>query len=63
MEWIKCSDRMPEDGEEVMTFGDWGRQQGTYVHNFWRLCGGDNIASPDDVTHWMPLPEAPVCTP
>lgn len=57
--WISVTEKMPEVGEDVMTFGDWGRQQGKYFPNYWELCGGDNLATPEQITHWMPLPEPP----
>ena len=60
-EWIKCSERMPDDFEEVLV------SDGANVEVMWRDCDGfwdcwaprnSNIDT-DDVTHWMPLPEPP----
>lgn len=60
-EWIKCSERMPGDFEDVLV------SDGVDVEVMWRDCDGfwdcwaprnSNISS-DDVTHWMPLPEPP----
>lgn len=59
--WIKCSERMPGDFEDVLV------TDGGNVEVMWWDCDGfwdcwaprySNISS-DDVTHWMPLPEPP----
>lgn len=52
-EWIKCSDRLPEFGQEIVVFVRMGeflifRALLRYSGN---LSGG--------ITHWMSLPEPP----
>lgn len=60
-EWIKCSERMPDDFEDVLvTDGDnvevmWRHRSGLW--DYWAP-RNPNISS-NDVTHWMPLPEPP----
>lgn len=59
--WIKCSERMPADGFDVLCTaefnfpGDWRRKVG-YLRNDggWFIYGGSW-----EPTHWMPLPVAP----
>lgn len=66
MEWIKCSERMPEDTQMVLAFS-----QGEIVAAYWNyvMCpieykkyraftylSGSLL---DHVSHWMPLPEPP----
>lgn len=60
-EWIKCSERMPDDFEDVLV------TDGANVEVMWRDCDGfrdcwaprNSNIDIDDVTHWMPLPEPP----
>lgn len=61
-EWIKCSERMPGDFEDVLV------TDGVYVEVMWLDCDGywDSWVEPwavtvgrEDITHWMPLPEPP----
>lgn len=66
MEWIKCSERMPEETQMLLAYS-----QGEIVAAYWNW-----IVSPidykkyrgftylsgyvlDEVTHWMPLPPPP----
>ncbi|HFL4765763.1 TPA: DUF551 domain-containing protein, partial [Escherichia coli] len=61
--WIKCSDRMPDETQPVITVAEGGVVQRT-VYQF---CDGvwvDWYEQYDEVkvdafTHWMPLPAAP----
>lgn len=63
--WVACSERMPEDEQEVITHNIFGYRHVSFLdehsgHFFDRLDG-----SPVDcvehvlVSHWMPLPAAP----
>lgn len=60
-EWISVKDKMPEDGKEVLFYGDGNFMTGFYdVDNeCWAVTASDMIAYPEDVTHWMELPECP----
>lgn len=56
--WISVKDRLPEDGEYVLTYNedDIGYEIGMryYIKGAF-IAGCVNR----DVTHWMPLPEPP----
>jgi hypothetical protein len=65
MEWIRCSERMPPDGVEVL-FVAFGQdvEVGRHYHQEWtdlRTDSQNEAITFDDqcVTHWMPLPEPP----
>lgn len=66
MKWIKCSDQMPEDCQDLIAYGlfyedIWGVEQCRYTEGCWRIengCCRDNWNF-EKVTHWMPLPEKP----
>ena len=73
MEWIKCSDRLPENDDDYLTFVmDNGCSYRMEVQRFYkkqRILEGMyldsythwELTTHDDniVTHWMPLPGAP----
>lgn len=61
-QWIKCSERMPDDFVDVLV------TDGHYVEIMTRLGDGSwlvlleewsTCVSVDGITHWMPLPEPP----
>lgn len=59
-EWIKCSERLPCDGEPVIVFCVGAEQSGLA----WRNKGDWWIPEPqavgyDSITHWQPLPPLP----
>ena len=49
MEWIKCSDRLPDDNVEVLVFD-------VDIGIFILAINPDFM---DGITHWQPLPEPP----
>lgn len=56
--WIPVSERLPEEGVEVLVFDE----KGDYLTDCLRRWqnGSLNWENDDDgVTHWMPLPEPP----
>lgn len=56
--WIPVTERLPDDDDDVLIMSSGSRSMGYYsVYNeYW----ADYInVYYDDVTHWMPLPEAP----
>ena len=72
MEWIKCSERMPDVHERGMIFRR-GRIRiaqliCTDINNLldttrdtfaWDIDGYDLVMHRNEVSHWMPLPEPP----
>ncbi|PUV97503.1 DUF551 domain-containing protein [Cronobacter sakazakii] len=67
MEWIKCSERMPEVGDEVLlriTCNDhFNIESGKYKGNgMWLGCWFATYGKKESsyqVEHWMPLPAPP----
>lgn len=68
MEWIKCSDRMPDNLQPVLIYTPsklWLCPIATAIIELgcWASTGNDENEVSwlefSDVTHWMPLPEAP----
>jgi hypothetical protein len=67
MNWIKCSERLPEVGERVLAWADGVNhklsQDGCYTavrqRRYWDVDAWDNYGAEDDFSHWMPLPEGP----
>lgn len=66
--WISVEDRLPEDGQQVLTFFEitgveiakYQNLKGTKDEIFGHNCfyNGKGYLT-DDVTHWMPLPKPP----
>lgn len=58
MEWISVKDRLPEPHTDTLICGRYGAFIGWYSHTrqMWR---SDDYGEIRDVTHWMPLPDAP----
>lgn len=58
--WIPCSERLPDDGEFVLTYknGQFEVQEYEKRRNGW-IGGGGWFWSLAMVSHWMPLPAPP----
>jgi len=61
MEWIKCSERMPEENSNVIFYeNDFSC---IYIGSYENIYGYKWIVNcmeiEQKVTHWMPLPEKP----
>lgn len=62
--WISVKDKMPNEGEIVMTYGSGAANtqfcQAYYRANgFWQELDECGDFLDDSPTHWMPLPEPP----
>ncbi|ENS4567519.1 DUF551 domain-containing protein [Salmonella enterica] len=63
--WISCSERMPEDEQEVIVHNKLGYRCVSYFDEhsglFFDMRGGNQMNCIEHilVTHWMPLPAAP----
>ena len=59
-EWIKCSERMPEELDDVLVTDGDNIEMKWWDGDDWDSWAerNSNICS-DDVTHWMPLPTPP----
>ncbi|MCK6793694.1 DUF551 domain-containing protein, partial [Enterobacter kobei] len=63
--WVACSERMPEDEQEVITHNIFGYRHVSFFdehsgHFFDRLdCSPVDCVEHVLVSHWMPLPAAP----
>ncbi|WP_185959376.1 DUF551 domain-containing protein [Serratia liquefaciens] len=59
-EWISCKDRLPEEGENIITLNNRGGVWGGYVFKHGVFVDAEEEYRQDDsITHWMPLPAAP----
>lgn len=56
-EWISVKDRLPEEGENVLTYGARPFYDVVYVNRLIDKKNGEWLY--DGVTYWMPLPELP----
>ena len=54
--WIPCSERMPEGMISVLVTGDWFH----HAVSFWDGASWCDLDYEPPVTHWMPLPAAPM---
>lgn len=63
-DWIPCSDRLPENGENVLATTAWGdvtiaeRVYPPINDTCWFIHDGNTNATIDDVIAWLPLPES-----
>lgn len=67
-QWIKCSDRLPEIGVEVLlripVCGSFNVEGGSYRGDgvwFGAWCGTHGAGKSYKVTQWAPAPEEPAC--
>ena len=67
-EWIECSDRLPENSNDVTVYSPtlgvfngycWRGFFGEKSPVFYSNSGEHDDGLKDDVTHWMPLPPPP----
>lgn len=62
-EWISVKDRLPDESEEVLVYGenasDWVYEVAILDGALW-LDRGEAL---EDVSHWMHLPESPIIKP
>ncbi len=71
-EWIKCSDRLPEEGDTYLVVVeektglviksrhvDVASNYGDYIDDYWNTWNYWKEGQEVHVTHWMPLPEPP----
>ena len=60
-EWISVDDRLPEDGETVLTINSESKMEVCFYRTerkgIFQQCGG--LVLIFNITHWMPLPEPP----
>ena len=64
-DWIKCSDRLPEEHEDVLVAMNDGKYKS--IHVGYAYNGGDwmidgkfwHEEGDPSITHWMPLPDMP----
>jgi len=68
--WIKCSDRLPREFQPVIVWvnngvtlswcAEWA-EFGSFNKKRirWHFDSTDEICFPEEITHWMPLPEPP----
>ncbi|URY99398.1 hypothetical protein HC6_0053 [Escherichia phage HC6] len=57
-QWIKCSERMPEQFKAILVFNEYGEIWSGAYDRYWDFyC--DNVLV-ECVTHWMPLPDPPL---
>lgn len=56
-EWISVKDRLPDEGENVLTYGARPFYDVFYVNRLIDKKNGEWLY--DGVTHWMPLPQKP----
>lgn len=70
MQWIKCSEKLPENNDDVLVYGLLENQEtkdiykATFHKSVNEQFGNDQFWESEwaydiDVSHWMPLPDAP----
>ncbi|HEI9848841.1 TPA: DUF551 domain-containing protein [Serratia marcescens] len=51
--WVECSEHMPKDHEPVLTWNGICKRVQYTMYGYWQCW------QPKNITHWMPLPNAP----
>jgi len=60
VEWIKCSDRLPEENVKVILYdSSTGVDCGILVDGEWQIITNGGWDGCDNVSHWQNLPEQP----
>lgn len=55
--WVSTKERLPNEREAVLAVTPWGDWRMAWKDwGWWYECGTDK---PEDISHWMPLPEPP----
>ena len=54
-EWIPVTERLPEQGQEVIVYDGGVLKPKVFAYHFWNK----DFDSWTRITHWMPLPEPP----
>lgn len=63
MDWISIEDRLPEDNTEVLIWHKGECQICLWETSSWFDELRVDDPKPEDVTHWMPLPDPPTIKP
>ena len=53
--WIPVTERLPEQGQEVIVFSGGVVKGSVFAYHFWNK----DFQSWQHITHWMPMPEPP----
>lgn len=54
-QWIPVTEKLPEQGQEVIVYDGGVQKPKVFAYQFWN----EEYDSWARVTHWMPLPQAP----
>ena len=61
--WIPVSERIPEDGSDILVYCDDGKETRIVACNYgngvWFDCVFNTVMVYKNITHWMPLPKPP----
>jgi len=64
--WISVTEALPEPSQVVMIYGPeilWWAAHIVQDHDGWMWVGPLASVHPDEVTHWLPLPDDPLGAP
>jgi hypothetical protein len=59
MEWISVNDRLPEKNGDYLGFSRGACYVVVWDNHWGQFYESDGPLNHSDITHWMPLPEAP----